>query len=517
MTATALTLSLCSCLNQGSEKNLQKNQTGENGKLFPETTELSIMIGTHPSWPYQEDWLFWKYLQEATNTKLKIQVVPNTEMDTKITLSMADSKSLPDLIHAINKKPVDSFASSGAFIPIDDYVNDMPNYTKFWDSLPKQERDELMMQRVSTDGKTYFPSTYIGKGAVVNDRAWLYRKDIFEKNNLAVPQTMEELYETGLKLKKLYPDSYPVSMRTGFAMLDVTCAQWKPYMTFNAYYDYNDKTWKYGATDPIMKDIVEYWIKMVDAKILPPDFFTMSTKSWEEMMSTNRGFITADYLTRIDFFNSLCRAQNPEYTLAVIQPPKGNAKSGQNKTSRKSFDPTGYLICNTGKEDKILNAVKFVDWMYSDEACNLLSWGKEGESYKTVNGKKQFIIGKDETARQKYGVMTYGLYMRLDPEGLLATSSEEQNKNAQLLGGYIEEELNPINWLSYNKEETIINDEQGFAINEYTKEMLGKFIMRQEPMSKWDSFVKELESLGLQKYLDMLTGAYDRAKSSQTK
>ena len=517
ITAATLSISLCSCFNRNQPDVTGNPQASEDGALFQEQTELSIMIGSHASWPYQEDWIFWKYLQEATNTKLTVQAVPNAEMDTKITLLMADSKKLPDLIHAINKKPVDSFASSGAFIAIDDYLESMPNYTKFWNSLPEEERDQSFMQRVSEDGKTYFPSTYTGKGTVVNDRAWLYRKDIFEKHQLEIPQTMDELYTTGQRLKELYPDSYPINMRTGFAMLDVTSAQWKPYMTFNAFYDYQDETWKFGATEPVMKNIVEYWIKMIDAKLMPPDFLTMETKSWEEMMSTDRGFITADYLTRIDFFNILCRPKNPGYTLAVMQPPKASTSDGQHKTSKKSFDPTGYLICNTGDEKRISNAIQFVDWMYSDKASELLSWGKEGETYKTVSGKKEFIVGEDEMVRQKYGVMTYGLYLRLDPEGLLATASEEQNKNAELLNGYIEDRLNPINWLSYTEEETKINDEYGFAINEYTREMLGKFIMRQEPMSKWDGFVEELNHMGLQKYLNMLTGAYNRAKSFQTK
>ncbi|MEI0736314.1 hypothetical protein VQ056_05980 [Paenibacillus sp. JTLBN-2024] len=44
---------------------------------------------------------------------------------------------------------------------------------------------------------------------------WLYREDVFKKHNLAVPKTYEELHQVLKKLKELYPESYPLSMRFG--------------------------------------------------------------------------------------------------------------------------------------------------------------------------------------------------------------------------------------------------------------------------------------------------------------
>ena len=45
------------------------------------------------------------------------------------------------------------------------------------------------------------------------------------------------------------------------------------------------------------------------------------------------------------------------------------------------------MICNTGKE-KNRNAIKFMNWLYSDEAMELTSWGKAGETYEVVDGKR---------------------------------------------------------------------------------------------------------------------------------
>ena len=83
------------------------------------------------------------------------------------------------------------------------------------------------MRRKSADGKTYFPQNY-GTDNRQGIRAWLYRKDIFEKHNLEVPETMDEVYEVAKELKKLYPDSYPLCMREGLRNINVIGSQWKP-------------------------------------------------------------------------------------------------------------------------------------------------------------------------------------------------------------------------------------------------------------------------------------------------
>ena len=48
------------------------------------------------------------------------------------------------------------------------------------------------------------------------------------------------------------------------------------------------------------------------------------------------------------------------------------------------------------------------------------------------------------------------------------------------------------------------------ALNTYTEEMLSKFLLQQEPMSKWDDFQQGLKDMGVEELLKMYTGAYNR-------
>ena len=80
----------------------------------------------------------------------------------------------------------------------------MPNYKAFWESKPEDDQ-WLKEARRSADGKIYAAPSY-GMDRYTNVRCWLYRKDIFEKNNLKVPETMDDLYDVAKKLKAKYPD-----------------------------------------------------------------------------------------------------------------------------------------------------------------------------------------------------------------------------------------------------------------------------------------------------------------------
>jgi putative aldouronate transport system substrate-binding protein len=434
--------------------------------------------------------------------------IPNTEMVTKVTLMMADKTSLPDLITNDSKIGADKYAETGALIAIDDYIDLMPNYTKFWNSLPEEERERRLMWRKSADGKTYFPQNY-GTDNRQGIRAWLYRKDIFEKHNLKVPETMDEVYEVTKELKKLYPDSYPLCMREGLRNINVIGSQWKPNFNYSLYYDFENKKFNYGCTEPVMREIVEYFIKMMSEGLITPDYLSINTKSWEELMSTDRGFILPDYVVRIDNFNNPNRERNPEYTLAAMKPPRANTETGQHLICKYNVDPTGYMICNTGNEERIKNTIRLIDWMYSDEAAMLLSWGKEGETYEVVDGKKRYIRDADEDVQNKYGFFSAGTFLRADPDSAFAMASDEQVVSVKLTLEYTEKDYNPVNWLALKDEDNKRKVELNDGLGTYTNEMLSKFLLGTEPMSKWDEFVNELYELGVEELISLYENAFD--------
>lgn len=473
---------------------------------------LSIVIPSHGSWPYEESWKSWQYAREGSGVDLQVQAIPATDYMSKLPLMFASPDSLPDLMAFTYKPDTDVYASQGALIPIDDYADIMPNYTSFMDSLPKEKRDTVLMQRTASDGKLYYPPVF-GTERTQNVRAWLYRKDIFEKHNISVPDTMDDLYNVCKELKKLYPDSYPFSMRAGFNNINVIGSSWKPYFCWNLYYDFDNNKWCYGATEDTMLEIAKFLNKMVSEKLLPADFLTINANTWQELVNTDKGFIFPDYQTRIDFFNPLGSQNNPSFDLTVCLPPKANTPSGQHMMNNYAVDPNGLAVCNTGKKDRIEIAIKYLDWMYSDEACELLSWGREGETYEVKDGKRVYI--RDEAGnspKSLYGFMTYGNHQRTYTEALESMDSEKLRSTTDLCFEHTMKNANPVIYLGFNSEEDAVKGEIGTAVETFVQEQLSKFILGQKPFSEWDTFQKELDSLGVNKLLAVYESAFERVK-----
>ena len=507
--AAVMVFSLTACSTGGNNGDTATEEIPE-GKLFAPGTEIDMTISSHVSWPYNKDWTIWSYFQEATGATFNVVAIPSSDLDTKIPLIMANSAEMPDMLHTWAKNQVDPYATSGAYISYTDNMDKMPNMTAFLDGLGETAKQEAINQRTSGDGKMYSAPAY-GTHRVTNLRTWLYRKDVFEKHNLKVPTTYDELYEVAKELKKLYPDSYPICFRDGILKFIDTTPAWKNNFSYEAYYDYETKEWKFGAQDPLMKEIIEYYIKLAAEGLVPPNFMTIETKGWEELMSTDRGFITNDYISRIDNFNSAVRQENPDYTLTLMAPPVPNVPTGQAKIAKSNLDFAGWTVCNTGDEKGIANSLKVVDWMYTPEAIELLSWGKEGETYTVdAEGKKEFILDESERAQTKYGVATYGLYQVIDQDAFESTYSEENINAAIEVQQYIEDNSNPTSWLALDEEEedraaAILDD-----LTAYCQEEISKFLLSLQPMSEWDNFQKGLIDMGVEELLEIYRTAYAR-------
>ncbi len=511
--ALVMLFALCAC---GKDKNYSKSdlKVSDNipeGKEIPDDAHLKIIVASHASWPYRDDWKVWQYIKEEVGGNIEVTGIPSSDFGTKFQVMMANPKDLPDLgAFMSGVSNLASYAEQGAFLALDDYPQYLPDYNKFWDSVPEHEQ-WMRDTRRNADGKVYYTPIY-GMEREKNIRAWLYRKDIFEKHNLEVPTTTEELYQVAKQLKKLYPKSYPLCMRTGLNNINVIGSTWKPGFYYTAYYDFENKKWSYGVTEDVMYDIVAYFKRMVDEGLVPRDYLTIGTAAWEELVSTDRGFIMPEYQVRIDHFQPVARMSNPDFTLAVMAPPHADNGIGVSMVNKYNNDPTGYAVFNTKREGSIANSFRYINWMYTDEAEELVSWGREGETFKTQeDGTRKFLLDEGkvgETATTAYGFKSIGSYCRLDPKSLDATVSEEQAATTDFCLEHTFEHLNPASYLKFSVDDTEKISQYSTQISTFVEEQLQKFILGQRPLSEWDAFQKELQKYPIKDLLAIYEKAF---------
>lgn len=466
-----------------------------NGPL--PVVELTAMLESHASWPYQEGWYAFKLLEEMTGVKLNVTSVIGSNYKEKLNITIA-SRNLPDIIHMIGKPvEINKYGAQGALLDVKPYIDKMPNLKKFTEQFPVEYQANL-----SADGKLFaLPGEGMGE---TNRRGWLYREDIFKKHDIKVPTNSEELYQALVKLKQAYPDSYPFTWRGGLkSQIEMVAPLWGT--GHKAYFDEAKKEWRYGPIEDNYKEFVTYINRLYKEQLMPPDLLTLETGPWQTLVTTNKVFVTVDYLTRIDSFNSAVRKENKDFTISFMAPPA----MGTNGKPKFTYSPSisnSISISSTNKN--IDRTIKFFDYLYSDEGRETMSWGKEGETYKVDNGKKVWIDAPDTAAiRNKYGISTYGTYTRFDYNSHMATFTPELYKAYTESKKYDEAQDPAPGFTDQEYEElTMLED----AINKHREENIAKFMIGTRNLSEWDAYVNEAKKLGVDKYVALYKQAYER-------
>lgn len=507
--AAVMAFSLVACTGNGGAG-------GSAATTDPLTADDTIkaVIYSHPSWPFQESWKVAQYIQESIPANIEFNAIPNAEIYTKYSVMFADPETLPDTVPFDGKSGGDTHAADGSAISFESQADYMPNYTKWVASLSENDYANFVQTRKSYDGNIYY-TPVMGRDTTEGVMCWMYRKDLFDKHNLKIPTTFDELYEVCKELKALYPDSYPLCMRNGIGHnLNVLAPSFdKDWAGMGFYYDKGSDSWKYGVLEPAMKEYLEFALKMIDEGLLNPNFSTIKAQEWQELISTDRGFITPEYQTRIDFFNSIAKDNNSPLRFSAMVPPVANAEKGAALVCRNSLDPYGNIICNTRDEGRIANTAKYLDWFYADENVELVSWGKEGETFEVVDGKKQYITnGSNEPIKTLYGFGVPQMFYRIDREAIEATESEDIASVREITLNTRTAENQVGGYLALNEEEQNVMTDKRVAITTYVEEIISKILLKQLPMSAYDEIEANVMEMGLEEVLATYEAAHARIK-----
>lgn len=484
----------------------------EGSTLFADPVEFSMLTLSHASWPFQEDWYVLDLIKEYTNVSFKVTAVDTSAFTEKLNLTMA-SGELPDLIFLNSNAAVQQYGPQGAFINILDHIDEMPHF-KAWFEANK----DYALNFLSAGGELYqLPAQGINE---TNRRGWLYRADIFEELGIEPPTNGEEFYNALVKMKEAYPDSYPLALRSfagGMRQLIMLAPSWGTYTfdteTNNTYfgYDYDNNEWVFGPITDEYREMVEYYHKLYAEGLIIPNFLTIDTKGWQDVIANGDSFVTLDYLSRIDFFNNAMRESEPDFSMKYLAPPS----FGTNGVNKLAYSATGMLGFVVSSQTKHLDEVlAYIDWMYSDEAEDLLTWGRPGELYDEAADATRTWKTYTTAAEMKQatGFETFGFYERYNFDGELATFTDEC-REATLTAREYDLPQQPV--LAYTEEEQAVINTIGLNVENYVYEQLSKFMLGDRSLDEWDSYVAEVEALGLDQLKAVHESSYARVLAAK--
>ncbi|KAF9115691.1 hypothetical protein BGX30_006193, partial [Mortierella sp. GBA39] len=342
------------------------------------------------------------------------------------------------------------------------------------------------------------------------DYTLLVRTDIFEKNNIPIPATWDELYTALKKLKEIYPDSIPFSDRFQFnSTLNIaatgfgTKAGWGfgNGLTYKADKD----EFVYTSTTPEYKNMLTYFNKLVSEGLLDKESFTQTDDQATQKFVSGKSFVINGnsqtvVLHRTDMNKSLGEGKFSIAKITVPGGPAGQLMSGSRLEN-------GVMILAKAKENPNFKAIlQFIDWLYySDEGEEFAKWGVEGVTYTKENGVRKLVDDINynglnpkgtKDLRIDYGfsggVFAYGGTTEL----LQSMFSDEEKKfqeDMKKTKTVVPAEP-PIPYSVEDREQATL---LSTPLKDYSDQNTLKFILGERPLSQFDAFVNELKGQGV--------------------
>lgn len=531
LAVTAMSISLftgCSSTNETAGSTVQQSSTaaqtngtgqentaedGHASWLSEEPVEISFMVMDASQQPIREDSPAHEEVFKKTNVKMSLQIVPSSSYDEKKNIALA-TQNFPDVIYLRSANDINDFASEGIFEPLNRYINEetMPNFYKFWQQYPE-------MQRYMMEGEMYaFPAVMREEWA--NGFGPVIRTDLLEANSLPIPATWDEVLEVLAKLKEIYPDGTPWTCRKGTEQLLQTTS----YMLGSGhggiargagmYWDEDLGKYVYGPADPKFKEVLSFLSKAYTMGVLDPEYATTDSDTLTNKCSSGRAFFFVDNSGfGQNYTNELQKiAGNENATFQLIPIPENNL--GERRAVSYDTRFSKLWAINAKAENKEL-IIKFIDWMYSQEASDITNYGVEGVSFRyNENGEAEYIPEyimqfKDASPADYYAAWGDLGVGKLDMS-FWACNIKTQREIQQITGAW--SDLTEEYWEIINADDAyvaphiapafaaeeseraneIATDLDTFFAQEYDKYITGK-----EPIDNWDALIKRAEEMGV--------------------
>lgn len=354
-----------------------------------EPVTFSVLYNQAQDSPVKEDWLILEEYQKNQNVTLDIQTADDGDYENE-TIKIFDSGQIPDIVLKIYPGTIDTYAAKGILLPFSDYEDLMPNYTAYIKEKGlESEVDKLRLP----NGKYYILPGYQRE---IQVQQWIYRQDLFEKHSLAAPTTYDELFDTLVTLKEIYPDSTPITASWGgahlFAMMGAGYeipAGWNG----TRFYDEADGLWKYAPADENYREFLRFLNRCYEAGVLDPAIFTQSDTDFLDKLVDGRAFVTVTWITSgFSNWNTML-ADNGIAGGAWVPLPVPESTIGVRALPAVNPFRKGLVVpASVANKPYFEDLIAFLDWaVYSEEGMTLTTWGVEGVTFEAKDGSKVFL------------------------------------------------------------------------------------------------------------------------------
>lgn len=524
----ALTLLLCTPLASA--------ESAGNLRIVPENEEVIIDIALC-STSINDDYVnneFTKWLTENTGVQFTFSVLSGTESEAKQKLNLLLSGGdYPDIIMGggsaglLNLAEQQIYADQGILIPLNDLIDEYGVHIKqAFEKFPEYDIPQLFSL---LDGKLYtLPNLVQCYHCGVSAKMWIHQPWL-DALNLEMPETTEDFYNVLKAFKESDPngngqaDEIPLAGATDgwntspaiFLMNAFIYSDWKDNLSIvdgvvTASYDKPE--WREG---------LRYMKRLYDEGLLMPETFTQNNDQLTLLVENEGdviigaapcgvpvGQILPEGGRWLDYVG-VPALSGPDGVRGVGFSPTIGNESRAYITSACTRPEVAFQVLDLMYDDEIFLRANFgrpeIDWRYAEpgelgmdgEQGYVFLGTQEGGEDKNVSWYQQIPETQDLKFR-------FGRVMDNPLETILYQVSRD------CMYPYAPEVSSLLPNMVYPGEDAVEVSDLKTALNELVKESTARFITGDLDLENgWDSYVEQLNDIGLARYLELQQKAYE--------
>jgi putative aldouronate transport system substrate-binding protein len=502
-------------------------QTSSRITTEPMTLTLYVEINTAELSYYSnlEDTPGVKEIEKRTGLTLKFIHPPAGQGNEQFNIMVAGG-DLPDIVcgyfYDVYKGGVKAAIKDGLIIDVKDLVY------KYAPTFKKIVLDNDIARKVVINdegvltgfgGGIAFDLKY-GEGHIYVGP--MVRKDLLAKSGMASPVTIDDWTKLLTKFKQM---GVAIPLAWGHNSKD-----WDPgyYMnTWAGAYDtmYNHRLQKgfydnkgtilYGPTNAGYKALLTTLNKWYSEGLLNKDFPTQTYLEHVKYQSTTgEAGAAVHHLFEYGTINEQLVAKGFEFTPTALPVVTRGQKLKWKDEGGGSASESGWYITTKCKHP--IEAVKLIDYLYTDEAKLIENWGIEGESYVMVNGKPEFSeqFLKDRV-RMNMLYAPNAIKLNLDSRMDDMQYNLPVQQDAWAIWGGKDVYDAAYHWkfkpgMSFTETEDARFNAIMTDIWTYAEEMFMKFILGRESLDNFDAYVAKINSMNLKEAQAIRQASLDR-------
>ncbi len=456
-------------------------------------------------------------MEKITNAKINF-IQPAIGQEVEQFNLMIASNEYPDMIMggtSYYSGGGDKAVADGVFIKLNDLIaKHAPNYSKLLEDKPEAAR------QCTSDNDIMSAILPIMRQDNLCWHGPSIRADWLKETGLDIPVTVSDWEEMLTAMKKNHPDSTPLifnsaSSPVGEGFKNRGEDHWGVFLSAYGMGPslYNDNgTVKLGAMQPGYKDYLELINRWYKNGLIDADFPARDEEGVNAIITSGKA---GAMIGSVDTASNLFGSQKMEYVTA----PYPVLKEGD-KINYRAFDAVASPIANSVsistqcKNPEI--AVAWLDYAFSEKGSLLYNYGIEGEGYTLKEGKPVFtdtVLNNPEISSesalfmykmQSFPQLRYGVFAN---PGSVRKPAVMEQKTAWTEQCTADLAMPPV---TLTADEAKAYSGIMSTVNVYRNEMILKFIMGAESLDKFDSYVKQMEKMGINDAIKIYQDALDR-------